>query len=165
VCRACICSVAYDCFIYGDLINRGEEDRESSVATREIVAASITCHDSEFAICIRLVHTTWSHNSTGVSATSSLLSSSYNHILSVMPHCLSTVTCLPLIGRIRRHPPLYDPENAAGHVPSLVIYFQILSSLNRLRSTVISSPRTSASSSRESQLRMYASSPTMFVDL
>jgi hypothetical protein len=42
---------------------------------------------------------------------------SYNHILSTMPHCLSTSVCLPLIGRLRRHPPGRESQNER-YVPS-----------------------------------------------
>jgi hypothetical protein len=77
-----------------------------------------------------------------------------------MAHCMSTASCLPLsIGRLRRHPRSHEPRNER-YVFSVVMLRHILSSSNRLCS-IFFSTRNATTSSRETQLQKYVSTPAI----
>jgi hypothetical protein len=83
--------------------------------------------------------------------------------ISLMPHFLCPVNCLPPIGKLRRNARSRETQNA-GYAPSLVLFYRILSNLNSSRTS--SFPyRCAATTSRGYKLQKYASSPAMSIDL
>jgi hypothetical protein len=87
--------------------------------------------------------------------------------LSAMPHCLPTSTCLPLLGRLRRHLPGYKSENER-YVSCTCYIYQILSKTGSRTTVCITCPfplpeAHQATGSCESQLRRYARSLAMLL--
>ncbi len=58
----------------------------------------------------------------------------YNHILSIIPHYLSTAICLPPIARLRRHPPSRESQTGR-YVPLSLIRLRVMPTYGQLEQT------------------------------